>query len=383
MGRYIGRWAGGRIRETREGARFVIEHQSGGKRVRITLEARSEADALAELALYRRDREGFQTPRQAKRQAAGEAATLHLDLVKRYLAWLRGEAQGSEKLTEKYVQNVAGYLAWWDEQLGAGADLRSTSTARLETRLEGVPTAYRKRVMALKGYATWLRTRAHILHPSLDPTLALTAPVPAAERMNREKGYSVEHVEAVYRQLDSQVIRDVVRFHVSTGAHNTELRRLCTGDGAVHEVVGHGEIAGVLVLWHKTKKQHRVSVGAETLAAVKRLIARGGAPEEKWVTHCLHEASAAVRLPEMNYGELRHSFTAWAESGGRVVYPSGAGVPLAQIAAALGHANTRTTSVNYRVTAVPPMVVVPVRLFHSLDPLPLPQQVPDRGAPQR
>ena len=49
--------------------------------------------------------------------------------------------------------------------------------------------------------------------------------------------------------------------------------------------------------------------------------------------------------------------------------PKGRGVSVEEVAAVLGHTTTRTTRLHYDGTKVPPMVKVPIKLFHPEDPM--------------
>lgn len=68
-------------------------------------------------------------------------------------------------------------------------------------------------------------------------------------------------------------------------------------------------------------------------------------------------------------GEMRHSFVAWSKDHGEKVMPARGGLPLSDIAAAIGHTSPTTTSRFYDVTTVPPMVWVPdLQLYNPNDP---------------
>ncbi len=383
MATWLGTWKGGRIRRGRSNTRrYVLERMVDGKSYAITLDVHSEAEAEAELALFNRDPRAYQTKGEQQKEARAavlaaeaERADLAPELVKRFKAHLE-----TRETSTHHIANTIGYLVWWDEMLtrdlGLGWDLRKLKLATLKKQLDKVKTAQRKRAMSLKRYTKWLREEAGLLHPTEDPTSALTFAVAPAARTKGRRGYDMSAVEAVYKRIPTQIVRDVIRVHCATGMHNTEIRRLCasTNPQDVREVEGHGEIVAVVTVWHKKKAWHTLSIDRPTLLAIRRLQARGGAPEEKWVTKVLHGAANAAGHPGMNYGQLRHSVTAWLETSGREVLPvAGKGVPLSKIASTLNHSE-KTNRKFYRVTGVLPMLVSPIQLRHAEDPADLVSQ---------
>lgn len=83
-----------------------------------------------------------------------------------------------------------------------------------------------------------------------DPTVSLKVPVTRPEKAVREKGYSIETAERLYRALsgwefknfnredtrrttDVQCVRDVLCIHAKTGMHGTEIERLARGEVGV------------------------------------------------------------------------------------------------------------------------------------------------------
>jgi integrase len=83
----------------------------------------------------------------------------------------------------------------------------------------------------------------------------------------------------------------------------------------------------------------------------------------------LDRTAKNLNVDKIRFGELRHSFTTWGRTLGVLVRPMGRGVSVEEVAAVLGHTNTRTTRLHYDGTEIPPMVVVPIKLFHSDDPV--------------
>jgi len=61
---WTGKWAGGRIREVHGRQVWCIQRRYGGRRYDFALEAKSELEVLAELALFERNPPAYRTRRQ-------------------------------------------------------------------------------------------------------------------------------------------------------------------------------------------------------------------------------------------------------------------------------------------------------------------------------
>jgi hypothetical protein len=158
-----------------------------------------------------------------------------------------------------------------------------------------------------------------------------------------------------------------------TGLHTTEVDRIARGEGAgeVRAVDGLGEIAGTARLVHKNGDQHIQSLDAQALAALLRLVERGQVPVESFVRKEVRKAARALKVDPISFGRLRHCFITWGQEVGVEVRSQSGGVPLATIAAVVGHKDTRTTKRFYTGVAVPPMVKLPLALQHPDDPVAL------------
>lgn len=399
--KWSGKWSGGRTYETKDGRTvFVLRKLVDGTRYEIALDAATEREASAELALFMRSPAAYRPRGDAAARVPDAPVTIDSQRVARFLVWLRGE-QGR---TPRYVKNVGFYLAAWAGDL-AGRDLRTVKLQDVLRVLGSYPrsstnpetgkvlvqaAARRNRVTALKSFTAWLREVDASLQVGEDCTLALKVPPPRPEKARRaaageSKGYQLEDVERLYSAItgwesrkfgwkagqlvDVQPVRDVLRLHCTTGMHATEIERLARREGTLRRLQGQGEIAATITFVHKSGRVHVQSVDAATAAAVERLQARGSAPVDSFVRKVVARAAAAAKLPgRIKLGALRHSFVTWSRTRGRLVTPTSAGVALEAVAAAIGHQSTRTTSMHYDETRVPPMVVVPIKLGHRDDP---------------
>ena len=169
------------------------------------------------------------------------------------------ESMRSAGTTARYVGNVGFYLATWAEAL-AGWDLRTVSLQELLRELARHPTGRKNRITALKSFASWLREQG-ALSLAEDPTVSLKVPVTRPEKAMREKGYSIETTERLYRAIsgweytnfsqettrrttEEQCVRDVLCIHAKTGMHGTEIERLARRRGQGGRAGGAGGDSG-------------------------------------------------------------------------------------------------------------------------------------------
>jgi integrase len=317
-----------------------------------------------ELARFAADPEGYRTASDKTAEKAAGAVAVD---DARTAAFLTHLATGGR--SRVYLGIVRAYLGAWGEAL-AGGDLRRLEAKGLRKMLAAWPTARKHRIIAFKSFCGWLERQGE-LDPRDNPGRFLT--VPTARRTHEAKGYAIADVEAMYRALPTQYIRDLLCLQANTGMHVTEADRLARAQGMLREVADCAPIAGTIAFPHKTGARHVLSVNAQTLAAAKRLIVTGRAPSIHAVHDAVDLAVAKAKkngktLKPINFGALRHSFTTWAVEHGREVQPRGMGLSVEKVAERLGHTNTRTTRLHYLDVSVPPMIVVPIALRHPDDP---------------
>ena len=123
---WTGKWPGGRTYERDGRTVFVVERMRHGRRYTIPLDVGSERQALAELALFERDPEGFATRGEAAEQRVVASVFVGADNVQRFLDHLK-----REKRTDRYRRNCRYYLSLWAEAL-AGRDLRQVTLQELK-----------------------------------------------------------------------------------------------------------------------------------------------------------------------------------------------------------------------------------------------------------
>jgi integrase len=385
-------WLGGRTFIKPDGSvGYTLERMIGRHRYTKTLAVASETEALVELALFDRDPLAYKTKREETRdriqaavKAKEDAVILTEELVDGLIEYME-----RRKVTLRHRTNVRFYLAQWTKDL-EGRDLRSVTfqdLKRIKAKYKGV--AERKRISALKTLTAYLREEGLLDHRE-DPTLGLAVPPPRPEKAIRSKGYSLEFVEQIYAAInpwsssrpgwggrvpDVQAVRDVLCIQVKTGMHQTEVERLTKPEdpsagvqASIREVEGQGAIVAVVRFIHKSGRVHIQSIDAQTLAAIRRLRVRGGAPVDSYIRKVVSRAYKSLNLKErLKFGQLRHTFVTNRPKYKRVEPVTG-GMSLDEIARIIGHATVRTTSMHYDNTEIPPMALVPIRLFHPDDP---------------
>src|SRR6266849_7240016 len=96
--------------------RWVLEKMVHGVPYTMALDATSEREANAELALFRRDPARYLTKAQSAAKLEREIVQLDVPTVARFLAHLSSEGR-----TKRYRENLRTYLSQWAEQLVARA----------------------------------------------------------------------------------------------------------------------------------------------------------------------------------------------------------------------------------------------------------------------
>lgn len=249
------------LRQMVKGVRYV--HSLGPVPLKV---------AEAEAALFKRDPGAYIAKAAPQVTPTASSPGLDVELVRGYLAHLQGLGRNAD-----YIDDQKARLAWWAarERIGSRpfSSVPPQEVARTEAQLE---RGKRGKLGTLKAYASWLTDTGQLLADH-DPTRGLSAGQSQPERSVKQKGYDPDWTDSLYRNLDSQVARDILRLMAMTGCHYTEVSRLASGEAAVAQVK-HPVIAGTISFAHKKGTPHIVSVTQETYRAAKRLLETGGIP---------------------------------------------------------------------------------------------------------
>ena len=374
-----GRWKGGRAKTDRYGeTTWVIEKMIDGTRYVKTLDVRSETDALVELSRFLDNPANYRTRTERRNDAASSTAAFSEELITRCVTTM-----GREEKSAIHIRSVAAYLAQWRE---AFEDRPLPTITLLDYRkaLAAWPTAEKNRIIALRTFTSFLRREGLLKHTD-DASLAIPVPKSEGTKDVESRAYPLARVEKIYRHIQSQYTRDVVLVSAKTGLHQSEIQRLASGRGELEATPDEGEIAAVLRVVHKSKRgnkrvTHAQSIDAQTYAAMRRLVERGGAPSDKAIHESIDYAAKKAGVQTIRPGQLRHCFITWSLRGGRKVLPKAGGVSIEDVRAAAGHATDKTTREHYAGIYIPPMLVPPVKLHHPEDPADFPARAASTSA---
>jgi integrase len=208
-----------------------------------------------------------------------------------------------------------------------------------------------------------------LVTPAQDATLALKVPPARPGKKLKERAYDLKLVERFYRATDNQAVRDVLLVLAKTGLHGTELARIARGEAEVLVLPDQGAIAATMRFVHKSGEEHVQSIDAQTLAAIQRLARRGQVPVDAFLRKHMRVAGKKLKEEPILLGRLRHCFITWAQDVGVELKPKSAGVPLATVAAIVGHKSAKTTRLFYTGFRVPSLLQIPLRLEHPDDPV--------------
>lgn len=345
---WSGRWKGGRYYLDAEGKPvYFIERM----RRSVKLLTHDEQIAEGQLGLFLADPLNFSV-RPAGPAARPDAVFITDERLALYMESIR-------KTVKDHRTARAKYLADWSD---LGIDLRAVDRKGLRAALTTFDGGHRGRVEALNAFARFLVREEDL--PSWNPLVNTRDSDPELARAARQ-AYTLAELDAAWNRLTPGPMRDVFLLRAATGMHQTEIDQLVgakVGKGPLPDVdgkakavirdLGEGhEIRGVLQVWHKSSKRHRVSLTANALAAALRLTE--GVPSRVGVWKAL-----APIVPS----NLRHTnATLGAERSRTVTWAEGGGASRAAIAAQLGHrAGSTMLSDHYDKLQIPPMIVLPL-----------------------
>jgi integrase len=303
----------------------VIRKRIGGRRFVVSTRRRTLAAAMAELARFEADPEGYE-PLEAAR------VTLDDDTAVAFLR--RSVAKGN---TPAWVRDQKAALLWWQGVLGS-LDLRKVPVSRMQDALEGAP-GRRTKIETIKTLYSWLIEMGRIRQTE-DPTFrVLKVPAARPEQWEREKAMSRE-AHALWVSLLPSPWADAITVLAATGWHVAELSRFAAG----------GEINGNVLELPRTKRgrPHRTAVHDEVLPSARLLRERGLLRNDSLINAIRRierkRQGLGVDLPVLDPGSYRHTVATWAIS---------AGEDPATVARFLDHKSEETTLRFYAVHVVP------------------------------
>lgn len=328
------RWPGGYIHVQQDGRQlFIIEKRVNGRRFHVSTRCHSWTSAMKQLERFEANPLGY-SPAGDEPEAPLQMTD---ELVEQYEKWQVGRG-----VTKKHANEMGNRLADWMEDL-AGQDLRKvTLRDAIKPALDRRTTCRSHRIIALKGFYSWLRKERHLLTSGQDPTLDLPVPQATPEKWKRRKAVPVEHVRAALEKL-APAYRDMLLVLGGTGWHVTELERFVRSEESEIVDAQRGATLAVLVTRHKVGDLTRTPVlSQDVLEAARRLKERGSIPRRANAE--LKAACEAVKVPTFTFGVMRHSVGTWGVEAGALP---------AVVSEFLNHKDPRTTKRFYTDVAVP------------------------------
>jgi integrase len=341
-----GRWEGGRIWRAKDGRlTYVVQRMIGGHTFEVSTRCTSHRAALAQLARFEADPEGYDPAGGTE-----EPIRLTAELARAFLRYSL-EDRGNSR---EWVGKQKRYLAWWAKRLG-GRDLRRvTLRDHIAPALEGVP-GRKQRIEVVKALYGWLRKERHLLTAAQDPTYgALAVPQGRPEQWVTPKPIPAEHHAEAMKHLTSP-FREMLTVLDETGWHVTELARFIRAGRIEDLPEGRADGARAVIVCPRRKsgETQRTAVTAAAAEAGGRLLARGTFSKIRFY-RALRAACVAAGVTPFTPGRYRHSLATRAIE---------AGEDPAAVAAYLGHKSPATTRRFYATLAVVP---IPRRSARSL-----------------
>ncbi len=326
---------------------FIIERQIKGRKFHVSTRASTISAALVQLERFERAPAEYDPGVSLN----GEGALLmRRQLALDYFDYLVSpRSKGGKGNYRKHSKQMANRMKEWAADL-AGRDLKSLDLGRdiipvLERR-----TNRKNRIIALKGFYTWLRTKKHLLKSAHDPTLDLPVPQSSPEKHRRRKVVPFESAFKAAEKLDLRM-RDALNLLIATGWHITEAERFVREEESEIILNPPGvKVLAALVMRHKSGDTTSTPLTrVDQLESAQRLKEAETFPSR--LNSRLKTACIAAKVDAFTFGVLRHSVATWAVE-------QGATVP--EVALFLHHKSPETTRRFYVDTATP-VPAVPVR----------------------
>lgn len=301
------KWLGGFIRMTKSGRpTYIIEKHIHGAYFKVSTRRNTERGAIEEF-------ERFEVDPAAYVAGLVDALPMTPELVMEYRAWQIGE---KGNLTETANWN-ASMLRDWLKAL-SGKDLRRVSATKdIKPALAAWKTSRAGRIVALKGFYSWLRKEKGLVQHHQDPMPDVRIPKGGSSRETAPRDHPYKLVMRVYRCLREDV-RDILQLLVGTGWHLSEVIRFASTGEIRKDPTGKHR--AVLVTWHK-RREKAVSglMKVAHVEAAKRIRAKGYTLGRSRLAFLMRRANYDAGIPkgqEVFFGDMRHTVSTWAHEMG-------------------------------------------------------------------
>lgn len=333
-------WPGGYIHRQKDGRPlYIIAKMVRGKRFHISTRCHDIRPALKQLERFEADPFNYRPEGEG-----GGDMPMTANLIAEHIAW----QLDVKKNTRKHAKEMGNRLAEWLEDF-KGGDLRKvTLRDHIVPALNKRDTGRKNRIIALKGFYSWLRTERHAITSAEDPTLDLLVPQAIPEKLKRRKALERERVRAALKHLRG-AYKDCLLLLIATGWHVTELERFVRSDESeiVRQPKG-SKVLAVLSVKHKSDWTRTPILDKFYLQVAERLKARGAVPRR--LNGHIKEACEKAEVKPFTLGVLRHSVGTWAVEDG--AHPR-------DVSEFYNHKDLRTSK-RFYIDAAVPTISVPV-----------------------
>jgi integrase len=328
------KWLGGFVRMTKAGRPvYVIEKHLRGAYFKASTRCHTEVGALKELARFESDPAAYAS-------GAVNALIMSPELVMEYRDWQLTE-RGN---TDEWARWSASMLGHWMRAIG-NRDLRRLKAKDVREMLATFPTNRAARVVALKGFYTWLVKDKSLLEHAQNPMPGVRIPKRGKSRDVAPRDRPHALVRKVYQHLRED-IRDVLQLQAGTGMHLSEVMRFAQSGELRKDPTG--ESLAVLIVWHKRKEQVAIAITKRRhLDAARRIKAKGYTLGRSRLAFLMRRANEAAGVPRgqwVRFGDMRHNVGTWAHEMGEDV---------ANTAKAFNHTDDKMLRDHYVRHAIP------------------------------
>lgn len=309
------RWLGGFVRETKRGKPvFVIEKRIGGVLFKVSTRRHTEDAAVRELRRFEAD------PGSYDPTVSADTLKMTPELVIEYRNWMVEPRPVGRGNSHAWGLQTASFLLDWLEALG-GKDLRRITAPDVKAALATWDTSLPGRVVALKGFFSWLRKELGVLKHFQDPMPDVRIPEreAAKETATGPRDVPFDRVQLVYRHLREDV-RDILLLLTGTGWHVSEVRRFASAGEIRKDPTGRH--LATLVTFHKRREKAVAGiVHQEHLDAARRIREQGFIWSGNTLAGLMRRANRDAGIDPKKerpvyFGDMRHSVGTWAIEAG-------------------------------------------------------------------
>lgn len=311
------RWLGGFVRRTANGKPiYVIERRIRGALFKVSTRRHTEDAAVRELRRFEADPYAYDP-------LGGEVLKMTPELVLEYCDWMEAPVPHGKGNTRDWVLQCASFLRDWLAALGH-LDLRRIDALKhIKPALKTWRTSQPSRIVALKGFFSWLRKEKGLLKHHEDPTPDVRIPRRGAakETETGARDVAFDRVQLVFNHLRADV-KPLLQLAAGTGWHLAEIIRFAYSGRIQPDPTGKS--LGVLVYSHKNRERASTGItNPEHLETARQIREKGytlsRATLNRLITRARREAGLDDADGKVTFGSMRHNVGNWAIEDGETV----------------------------------------------------------------